>query len=181
MKNFNYVLNLQQHEKSLLVARSSRVIRSFLASEVEDGHSSVTFMEWLVLGLAVDSGSKGLTMSEAAAMLDVTLPQVTAIANRLIEHKLVVQKVEAKDRRARRLRATSKGKKIIRAKEEQITEAIREWLYKDTGLTFDDMNHFFYVLNQISCLSAQKTKEVNGPALLHKFRSGHAVAHQEKS
>ena len=70
-------------------------------------------MEWLVLGVINGSSSKGRSMSEIAQILHVTLPQVTALVNKLLPLKLVRQKSATTDRRSRIVSLTSKGELVF--------------------------------------------------------------------
>lgn len=169
MQNFDYISELMQHEKCLLVTRSSRLVRNFMAHQIENSEDKITYMEWLVLGVTCRGPADGLTMSEVAGMIDVTLPQITAITNKLVEYKLVKQKIKAKDRRTRLIIATSKGKKRIKEVETKLTLAIRDWVYPNTELTFDDLNKYFYVLDQLTTIDVHGVKSPSYVTQLKKL------------
>ena len=118
--------HLTMYERCLLHARADRALRSLVGTRLEQYH--LTMMEWLLLGVVCQGPPEGLSMSAVAQSLDVTLPQVTALANKLLNLKLVRQKTQSHDRRSRHVMPTGKGKTLLEDTEESISEAMREWL-----------------------------------------------------
>ncbi len=90
--------------------------------------SQVTMMEWLLMGVVCHGPKQGITMSDAAGTLDVTLPQVTALTAGLTKSKLLKQKISRQDRRSRRLICTPAGKQLLDETETAANAALREWL-----------------------------------------------------
>lgn len=88
----------------------------------------VTMMEWLLMGVVCHGDKTGITMSEAASTLDVTLPQVTALTAGLTKAKLLRQKVSSQDRRSRRLVCTASGRQLLDNVEQAADQALTEWL-----------------------------------------------------
>jgi DNA-binding MarR family transcriptional regulator len=89
---------------------------------------NVTMMEWLLMGVVCQGPKQGMTMTDAATTLDVTLPQVTALTAGLTKAKLLKQKVSRQDRRSRRLICTTTGKQLLEETEQAANAALREWL-----------------------------------------------------
>lgn len=114
------------YEFCLVMSRSDRAIRVVTARQLE--RFELTMMEWLLLATVDQSPGKGIAMSGVAHTLDVTLPQITALANTLVKKKLVKQKVNSKDRRSRQLSITKVGKKIVGEVEIAVNTAMKEWL-----------------------------------------------------
>lgn len=81
----------------------------------------ITLMEWLLLGAVARNEDRRVRMSNAAESLGVTLPQVTALANRVLESKLIRYKIDPKDRRARQLELTGKGLNALEYIEEALS------------------------------------------------------------
>lgn len=102
---------MNMYEICLLHARSDRALRAKVAGLLES--SKITMMEWLLLGVVAGGSSKGMTMSEIAQSLHVTLPQVTALVNKLLPLKLIRQKSASNDRRSRLVTLTSKGELVL--------------------------------------------------------------------
>ena len=114
------------YEACLLHARADRALRLVVAKQLE--RFKITMMEWLLLGVVCGSSDKGLSMSNIAAALDVTLPQVTALVSNLVKHRYVKQKTQAHDRRSRHVTATTRGKVLLGDVEDHINNAMKEWL-----------------------------------------------------
>jgi DNA-binding MarR family transcriptional regulator len=114
------------YEKCLLLARADRATRSLIGQQLERYH--LTMMEWLLLGVVCKGPPEGLSMSAVAQALDVTLPQVTALANKLMALKMIKQKTQTNDRRSRHVRATGKGQNVLDDVEETLDATFNEWL-----------------------------------------------------
>lgn len=98
---------MNMYDICLLHARSDRALRSAIAARLNE--SKITMMEWLLLGVVAAGPDKGSSMSDIARSLHVTLPQVTALVNKLLPLKLVKQKSASSDRRSRLVSLTNKG------------------------------------------------------------------------
>lgn len=113
------------YQACLFHANADRNLRAVVSKHLEQ--FGVTRMEWLLLAAA--SGRRGgLHMSALADLLNVSLPQVTALANKLLRAGLVEQRVEPRDRRSRSLVATRRGKDLNKKIEISMRNAMREWL-----------------------------------------------------
>lgn len=99
------------YEYGLLHANSDRGVRGFVAAQLEP--MNITLMEWLLLGIVSAGPTSGVTMSHIAHELGVTLPQVTALVNKLIPLKYIRQKSDARDRRSRRVTLTARGEVVL--------------------------------------------------------------------
>jgi DNA-binding MarR family transcriptional regulator len=141
-------------EKFLLHARADRVVRSFVAAQLEP--YQLTMMEWLLLGVVTNGPKDGVSMSTAAQTLDVTLPQITALANKLLGLKLIRQKTQSYDRRSRHILPTGKGKTVLEDIEASISNALEEWL---GGLTRERRDDY---IRNIHWLATHKYPEANG-------------------
>lgn len=116
------------YQACLLHSRAERVLKGHVSKHLE--RWNVTRMEWLLLA-TVSQPSKvpsGHTMGEVADILDVRLSQLTALAGKLNESKLLAQTVAKHDRRTRYLKITSKGSKFLLDIEGELRRAMREWL-----------------------------------------------------
>ncbi len=113
------------YELCLMHARADRAMRNVVARQLE-GHG-LTMMEWLALGVVMAGPKDGVSMSQIAATLDVTLPQVTALVSNLLNAKMIKQRVLASDRRGRQVIGTPRGKKALANLEGAIAGAMRTW------------------------------------------------------
>lgn len=116
---------ISMYEACLLHSRADRSLRTVMAGRLEK--FDLTMMEWLLLGAVKEGGNTGITMSDAASTLDVTLPQVTALSASLSKSNLIKQKVNRQDRRSRRLSITAAGKRLLEEIAQVADAAFEEW------------------------------------------------------
>ncbi len=113
------------YELCLMHARADRAMRAVVAKQLDS--QNLTMMEWLALGVVAAGPKEGVSMSQIASTLDVTLPQVTALIGNLLQDKMIKQKVLASDRRGRQVMGTLRGKRTLAKLESTIAVAMREW------------------------------------------------------
>lgn len=141
-------LGLKLYETCLAHARADRALRTFIANELE-GHD-ITLMEWLMLSVVCNGPKEGLSMSAVARELDVTLPQVTSLANKLLVQQQIEQKIQAHDRRARHVFPTARGKRTWQDVEKSLAQNIDRWLHVDAKLSQEDVQHYVRVAKLIA-------------------------------
>jgi MarR family transcriptional regulator for hemolysin len=135
---------MNMYEMCLLHARSDRVLRGSIAAHLEE--SQITMMEWLLLGVIAKGSSKGVNMSDIAEALHVTLPQVTALVNKLLPLKLVRQKSANTDRRSRLVTLTNKGE-VVLGEASKILDTARSKLLEE--LSQEDLDGYTKTLQKI--------------------------------
>lgn len=113
------------YELCLMHVRADRAMRTVVAKKLEA--QKLTMMEWLALGVISTGSKSGLSMTEVAETLDVTLPQVTALVAGLLKLKFIKQKVLASDHRGRQVIITLKGKRTLNKLETAIAASMRTW------------------------------------------------------
>lgn len=113
------------YELCLLHARADRAMRSVVSKQLDS--QGITMMEWLALGVVVAGPKDGVSMTHIAKVLDVTMPQVTALIGNLVSQKMIKQKVLATDRRGRQVIATIRGKRTLDKLEGIIAKSMRAW------------------------------------------------------
>lgn len=126
---------MTMYETFLLHARADRALRALVATALEQ--HKITMMEWLLLSVVNQGPPQGISMSAAAEALDVTLPQITALANKLLILKLVRQKTQASDRRSRHIIPTGKGQTILEDAEEIIKSNMHTWTSELPKVDYD--------------------------------------------
>ena len=104
-------------------------------------------MEWLLLGVVAGGPAKGSTMSDVAKSLHVTLPQVTALVNKLLPLKLIKQKSASSDRRSRLVSLTSKGQLVFEENKKLMDKAQVDLF---NGASADDLESYTQILAQLS-------------------------------
>ena len=139
------------YELCLLHARADRALRSVVTRQLDS--QQLTMMEWLALGSIVEAPKEGLSMSQIAAVLNVTLPQVTALVSNLTKAKVVRQKVLVSDRRGRQVQATAKGQRVMLRLEDTIADAVREWTQ---DIPPDELTQYIEVVKQLADKGNQK-------------------------
>lgn len=90
--------------------------------------TKLTMMEWLLLLSVNRKAEAGLSVTEAAESLGVSLPQITALVRHLVNHKVVVQRVVAQDRRGRRLYVLPAGKALCKSTVRTVADKLQEYL-----------------------------------------------------
>lgn len=149
MENFQ---GLSMYQACLMHARADRALRLVVAKQLEE--FDLTMMEWLLLATVAAAPREGMTMSAVASALDVTLPQVTALANSLVRTKLIRQKVSSHDRRSRYLTSTISGKRLMAKVEEATDNSMRQWL----GDIPDEQVHIYMAtVEKLAKLPAEKS------------------------
>jgi len=120
------ISKVSMYQALLLHSRADRVLRTVVSKQLDK--FNVTMMEWLLMGTVQNGSKEGVSMSDVASSLDVTLPQVTALTANLTKLKYLKQKVSRLDRRSRRLVITNVGKKQLEDIEEYLERAISDWV-----------------------------------------------------
>lgn len=139
---------MKMYEICLLHAQSDRALRAMIAEKLNG--MNITMMEWLLLGVVTSGKSSGLTMSEIAEALHVTLPQVTALVNKLLPLKLIKQKSASTDRRSRVVTITSKGQLTLDDANKTLDKAMEEWF---DGLNSEQQESYTAVLKRLATSS----------------------------
>lgn len=122
----NDINKTSMYEACLQHSRADRALRLFVAKELEQ--YNITMMQWLLLATVSKGPNAGMRMTELAAALDVTMPQITALMNDLVELKYAKQKINTIDRRSRRLIPSPAGKKLVSDVESLLDKSLKEWL-----------------------------------------------------
>ena len=117
---------MTMYEICLLHSKSDRQLRLVVSRELEP--FKITMMQWLLLQTVSKGPNSGMRMTELSEQLDVTMPQITALMNDLVELKLAKQKINSSDRRSRRLSVTASGKKRLDEINGSIDKALKNWL-----------------------------------------------------
>lgn len=141
-------LRMNMYDICLLHARSDRSLRSFVATHLEK--AQITMMEWLLLGVIASGSSKGVSMSDIAKALHVTLPQVTALVNKLLPLKLVKQKSASSDRRSRLVTLTNKGELVLSDAGAQLDTAKKQLF---NGMSEQQIQDYVLVLQRMATTS----------------------------
>ena len=133
------------YELCLLHARADRAMRSVVSRQLDT--QGITMMEWLALGVVVAGPKDGVSMTHIAKVLDVTMPQVTALTGNLVNQKMIKQKVLATDRRGRQVIATLRGKRTLAKLEGIIAESMRAW---SKNIDRDQLKNYIKTVSELA-------------------------------
>lgn len=110
------------YELCLSHSHADRALRTIIAEQLQEAR--LTMMQWLLLGVLAEAPKQGLSMSEVAAKLGITLPQVTALTTDLTERRLAKLKTQSKDRRSRHALLTAKGEELLHSATKQVDTSL---------------------------------------------------------
>lgn len=135
------------YEMYLTLAGVDRVIRGVLQRELEP--YDIGIMDWLLLSFVHDGPKEGCNMSSIARALGVTLPQVTALTNRLLKLRLIRQKTQVSDRRTRHVTLLPAGQDIANEVARKVAERLADWVSKDDRITRADIEEYLRIATLI--------------------------------
>ncbi|PLS81732.1 hypothetical protein CYG49_01120 [Candidatus Saccharibacteria bacterium] len=118
--------SLTTFEACVLQSRAYRNLRDFMVEQLKP--YDLTMMEWVLLGLVNASMPEGMTPSEISKTIDVGLPMVTNMVDRVAQMGLVRSDKDLHDRRRRIVVATDKGSVMAGDIEAHNRVALRLWL-----------------------------------------------------
>lgn len=142
------------YQVCLLHSRAERVLKSYISAQLETWN--ITRMEWLLLATVHEKPklAAGHTMGQVAETLDVRLSQVTALATKMNNGKLISQKVAKHDRRTRYLKITKRGEKLLEEIEAGMRKAMKAWL---AGIPRDQLTAYMDTVRQLGSDMKQKS------------------------
>lgn len=117
---------LSSYHACILQAQAYRALREFMVIQLQ--RHGMTMMEWALLGVVYDAGDSGITHTKIAELIDVGLPMVTHMVDRVVAEGLVERRPSAEDRRKKLVFVTEKGSHVIDQTEKDIRLALREWM-----------------------------------------------------
>jgi len=121
----------------------NRVVTDFL---LQYGLSS---MQWFILGYIYDAGSQGIRMSDLMRKVHTTLPYITNTVA-LLESKGMIDKIGHEgDSRIKLVRVSDNYTSTVVEIEEGLREHMRETLYKDDGVSREELQAYIAVLYKI--------------------------------
>lgn len=125
------------YELCLLHSRADRTLRTIVAEKLEP--FELTMMQWLLLGVVGKAPKDGLSMSDIAARMGITMPQVTALLTDLTKRRLTKLKTQRRDRRSRHALLTSRGEEALKKAETAIESGVGELFSSDRRQAYAGM------------------------------------------
>lgn len=140
--------HLTSYHACILQARAYRSMREFMVAQLK--RHDLTMMEWALLGLVHDAGHRGVTHTAIAEAIDVGLPMVSHMVERVSAQGLVKQQQSTDDRRKKVVSLTPKGRDIISRTEKDIRSALRQWMQP---IALSDIEAYVSVMAALGDLS----------------------------
>lgn len=117
---------LPTYQACILQSRAYRNLREFMVVQLKP--YDLTMMEWVLLGIVNESMPDGISPTQLSEQIDVGLPMVTDMVDRVVALGLVEKCMAPDDRRRRVVAATDKGVDASARIELGIRTSMREWL-----------------------------------------------------
>jgi DNA-binding MarR family transcriptional regulator len=124
------------YELCLSHSRADRALRTKVAELLEP--EQLTMMQWLLLG-ALSGSKNGLSMSDIANRLGITLPQVTALLSNLDKRRIVKLRTQRRDRRSRHALLSAKGEALLSLIDAKLEEAAEVLFPNETRQPYADL------------------------------------------
>jgi DNA-binding MarR family transcriptional regulator len=125
------------YELCLIHSKADRILRTIVAEQLES--TQLTMMQWLLLGVVQTAPKQGLSMTDIAEGMGITLPQVTALLSDLSKRRLVKLKTQRKDRRSRHALLTAKGEDMLNAANQELEASLGLLFPGDIRVAYIDM------------------------------------------
>jgi len=109
----------------------------------------LTSMQWFILGFIYDAGNQGIRMSDLMRKVHTTLPYITNTVA-LLESKGMINKIGHEgDSRIKLVSVDSSYVTTVQEIEEGLREHLRSTLYKDDGISRQELQDYISVLYKI--------------------------------
>jgi DNA-binding MarR family transcriptional regulator len=151
MKSKRAAAPLTTYQKARLQVIGYRAIQARV-NEVLNQHG-INTSQWIILGW-LHEHSEGLRVTALAEVLDVETPLATALLQALQEINLTQVQTDPTDRRARIVRLTTKGQKLVPQLEHSLTTHLRIF---DRAIRPEDMAAYFTALEQFMYVSKSES------------------------
>jgi MarR family transcriptional regulator for hemolysin len=135
--------SLPSYKKTNLQMVAYRRIQAALTALLKRFHLSTT--QWIMLGFMSESTS-GLRVTDLAKALQVEMPLITTTTQALVREGLMLTATHARDKRAKLLTLTPKGRQLVREIEGYLTNNLRQL---EQGTDPQDLNVYFRMLQQL--------------------------------
>ena len=122
----------------------NRVVSDFLLAH------GLTSMQWFIIGHIYDAGDAGLRISDLMRKVQTTLPYITNTVA-LLESKQMVRKIShARDSRIKLVSIEPSYRNTVEEIESSLREHLRDTLYREDGISRDELNTYISVLYKIA-------------------------------
>ena len=135
--------SIPSYKKTNLQMVAYRRIQSAVSSLLSRFHLNTT--QWIMLGFMSESAS-GLRVTDMARALQVEMPLITTTTQSLVAEGLMKTVAHARDKRAKLLMLTPKGRQLVKEIEAYLANNLRQL---ERGVEPSDLQLYFKMLQQI--------------------------------
>lgn len=136
------------YQSGVAQASAFRIVKRHTAHALRDYNLSC--MQWFTIGTVLDSGSKGIRISDLAHQLDTTLAYMTTTINLLESRGILCKKAHKFDARTKIITVERSYQKTCAEIEHALRNKLREVLY--SNINHDELSTYVKVLYKISAL-----------------------------
>lgn len=143
--------SIRTYHAGLAQSKAYRVLRLLMAKLLKK--HDLTMMQWAVIGLVYEAGSKGVRISDLAKQVDTTLAFITNTVNTLVAKDTLVRHTDPKDSRVRIVTIAPKYARSVMVIERELRRDMREVLGSDIPLK--ELAIYLKVLDQLAKLDTK--------------------------
>jgi DNA-binding MarR family transcriptional regulator len=137
---------ITSYQSAVIQSRANRVIKETLAAALKK--YGITMMQWSIIGLVADAGSKGVRISDLARTLDTSLAFVTTTVNVLEAKGFVYRQGHTVDNRAKLVRISQEFTPKVADIETDLAKHQKQAIFGHFNP--QDVVTYFKVLQQIA-------------------------------
>lgn len=142
----NHLINLTTYQAGVLQATAHRTLQKY-CDEVLKTYG-ISKMQWLIIGTILDSGSRGIRVTDLAEKVGTTLSYLTNTIN-LLESKSILKRVaHDEDNRAKYVSISEDYIKTCDEIEKYLRDKLRGSIY--ANVSPEDFQTYMKVLAQLS-------------------------------
>jgi DNA-binding MarR family transcriptional regulator len=123
-------------------SRSYKVLQRYLEESLKE--FGLTVNEWKVLGII--ESNPFISLSSICSELEVELPYITDLVNKLVDKGLLTKTSSQEDKRSKVLLLSNKAKQVLPQTDESIRKVMRELLF---GISIDELKTYLKVLETL--------------------------------
>ncbi len=138
--------NIPTYHAGIVQSKAYRVLRHMMA-ELLKKHN-LTMMQWSMLGLVYEAGSKGIRITDLAEAIDSTKAFITSSVRVLELRGYVTRTTDNVDTRSRIIRIKSESVAVVEKVEQELRAEMRSRIYADISPA--ELSAYVLVLNKIA-------------------------------
>jgi DNA-binding MarR family transcriptional regulator len=136
------------YQSGIVQATAHRMLTRFVSDYLQ--RYELTAMQWFIIGLIFDNGSRGIRLTDLSIQLGTTLPYTTNIINFLESKNIVVKKTHSTDNRIKIVSIHPSYDKTIREIEVGLRDEMRTTLYTANHITREELQTYITVLYKMA-------------------------------